>query len=101
LYVSWQLGSEPTSLVRLFHVNNNSITAAVPGPARAGAGAPLARPQGLFPARARGECIGKGKAHRPYEFGVKVSVATTVKNSADGQFVTHAAARRAGCGGVI
>src|SRR5215469_16388810 len=25
------------------------------------------------------ECIGKGKAHRPYEFGVKVSVATTVK----------------------
>jgi IS5 family transposase len=23
------------------------------------------------------ECIGKGKAHRPYEFGVKVSVATT------------------------
>jgi IS5 family transposase len=25
------------------------------------------------------ECIGKGKAHRPYEFGVKVSVATPVK----------------------
>jgi IS5 family transposase len=23
------------------------------------------------------ECIGKGKAHRPYEFGVKVSLATT------------------------
>jgi hypothetical protein len=23
------------------------------------------------------ECIGKGKAHGPYEFGVKVSVATT------------------------
>ena len=22
------------------------------------------------------ECIGKGKAHKPYEFGVKVSVAT-------------------------
>src|SRR5258706_15447192 len=39
-----------------------------------------------------GECIGKGKAHRPYEFGVKVSVATTVKHSAGGQFVTHAAA---------
>src|SRR5262249_31727498 len=36
------------------------------------------------------ECIGKGKAHRPYEFGVKVSVATTVKHSAGGQFVTHA-----------
>src|SRR5262249_45749895 len=27
-----------------------------------------------------------------YEFGVKVSVATTVKHSAGGQFVTHAAA---------
>ena len=38
------------------------------------------------------ECIGKGKAHRPYEFGVKVSVATTVKHSAGGQFVTHVAA---------
>jgi hypothetical protein len=25
------------------------------------------------------ECIGKGKAHQPYESGVKVSVATTVK----------------------
>jgi transposase, IS5 family len=24
------------------------------------------------------ECIGKGKAHRPYELGVKVSVATTL-----------------------
>jgi len=38
------------------------------------------------------ECIGKGKAHKPYEFGVKVSVATTVKHSAGGQFVAHAAA---------
>jgi len=38
------------------------------------------------------ECIGKGKAHRPYEFGVKVSIATTVKHSAGGQFVTHATA---------
>ena len=28
------------------------------------------------------ECIGKGKAHRPYEFGVKVSVATTMPRSA-------------------
>ena len=35
------------------------------------------------------ECIGKGKAHRPYEFGVKVSVATTVKHAKGGQFVTH------------
>lgn len=27
------------------------------------------------------ECIGKGKAHRPYEFGVKVSVATTISRA--------------------
>src|SRR5207302_1718635 len=36
------------------------------------------------------ECIGKGKAHRPYEFGVKVSVATTLSRAKGGQFVTHA-----------
>jgi len=35
------------------------------------------------------ECIGKGKAHRPYEFGVKVSLATTLHHSAGGQFVAH------------
>src|SRR6202158_1978376 len=35
------------------------------------------------------ECIGKGKAHKPYEFGVKVSVATTLKHCKGGQFVTH------------
>ena len=38
------------------------------------------------------ECIGKGKAHKPYEFGVKVSVATTLKHSKGGQFVVHAQA---------
>jgi transposase, IS5 family len=35
------------------------------------------------------ECIGKGKAHRPYEFGVKVSVATTLAHAKGGQLVTH------------
>ena len=35
------------------------------------------------------ECIGKGKAHRPYEFGVKASVATTLRHAKGGQFVTH------------
>ena len=35
------------------------------------------------------ECIGKGKPHKPYEFGVKVSVATTLKRCRGGQFVTH------------
>jgi IS5 family transposase len=35
------------------------------------------------------ECIGKGKAHKPYEFGCKVTVATTNARSPRGQFVTH------------
>jgi IS5 family transposase len=35
------------------------------------------------------ECIGKGKAHRPYEFGVKVSVATPIQRCRGGQFVAH------------
>jgi IS5 family transposase len=35
------------------------------------------------------ECIGKGKAHRPYEFGVKVSIATTLQRSRGGQFIAH------------
>ena len=38
------------------------------------------------------ECIGKGKAHRPYEFGVKVSLATTLHRSRGGLFIAHAKA---------
>lgn len=38
------------------------------------------------------ECIGKGKAHRPYEFGCKVSIATTNRRCKGGQFVLHARA---------
>jgi IS5 family transposase len=38
------------------------------------------------------ECIGKGKAHKPYEFGVKVSVATPLARCKGGQFVAHVAA---------
>lgn len=38
------------------------------------------------------ECIGKGKAHKPYEFGVKVSVATPIRRQACGQLVVHAMA---------
>jgi IS5 family transposase len=38
------------------------------------------------------ECIGKGKAHKPYEFGVKVSVATPLNRSKGGQFVAHVTA---------
>lgn len=38
------------------------------------------------------ECIGKGKAHAPYEFGCKVSIATPVTSPKGGQFVLHAKA---------
>jgi len=38
------------------------------------------------------ECIGKGKANAPYEFGVKVSIATTNARAPGGQFVLHAKA---------
>lgn len=35
------------------------------------------------------ECIGKGKAHKPYEFGCKVSITTTNKRCKGGQFILH------------
>ncbi|MGY2890953.1 hypothetical protein ACVIHI_008067 [Bradyrhizobium sp. USDA 4524] len=38
------------------------------------------------------ECIGKGKARAPYEFGCKVSIATPVTSPKGGQFVVHAKA---------
>ena len=38
------------------------------------------------------ECIGKGKADKPYEFGCKVSVTTHVNPAPAGNFVLHIAA---------
>jgi IS5 family transposase len=38
------------------------------------------------------ECIGKGKASVPYEFGVKASIVTTNARAPGGQFVLHAKA---------
>ena len=38
------------------------------------------------------ECIGKGKARAPYEFGVKVSIVTTNACAPGGQFVLQAKA---------
>ena len=35
------------------------------------------------------ECIGKGKASAPYEFGVKASIVTTNARAPGGQFVLH------------
>ena len=41
------------------------------------------------------ECIGKGKARTPYEFGCKVSLATPITRPRGGQFVLHAKALHA------
>lgn len=38
------------------------------------------------------ECISKGKAHKPYEFGCKVSITTNVNPAPAGHFVLHAKA---------
>ena len=38
------------------------------------------------------ECIGKGKASAPYEFGVKASIVSTNARAPGGQFVLHAEA---------
>jgi IS5 family transposase len=38
------------------------------------------------------ECIGKGKVDKPYEFGCKVSITTTVHPAKAGHFVVHAQA---------
>ena len=38
------------------------------------------------------ECVGKGKARAPYEFGCKVSIATPATKPKGGQFVLHAKA---------
>lgn len=38
------------------------------------------------------ECIGKGKASTPYEFGVKTSIVSTNARAPGGQFVLHAKA---------
>lgn len=38
------------------------------------------------------ECISKGKAHKPYEFGCKVSITTHVNPAPAGHFVLHAKA---------
>lgn len=38
------------------------------------------------------ECISKGKAHKPYEFGCKVSITTNVNAAPAGHFVLHACA---------
>jgi len=45
----------------------------------------------MLPSHAPGvECIGKGKASAPYEFGVKASIVTTNARAPGGQFVLHA-----------
>lgn len=36
------------------------------------------------------ECIGKGKPHKPYEFGVKATITTTNARTNAGMFIVHA-----------
>src|SRR5207237_815305 len=62
------------------------------GGAGALSGSPPARSQGVFAACREVECIGKGKARAPYEFGCKVSIATPATKPKGGQFVLHAKA---------
>lgn len=38
------------------------------------------------------ECIGKGKADKPYEFGCKASITTSINRAPGGHFVLHAKA---------
>jgi IS5 family transposase len=72
-------------LARRVHAENKNL--------RPVKGAPAAADLRVFSLHApEVECIGKGKAHRPYEFGVKVSVATTLGHSKGGQFIVHAKA---------
>ena len=61
-------------------------TALVAGRARAHPETSRSAAEGVFAARRR---VPKGKAHKPYEFGCKVSVAATNNRAPGGQFVTH------------
>ena len=77
--------------------DNEDLTAAFAAKlalaARVHAQQPKQRGQKIFSLHApEVECIGKGKAHKPYEFGVKVSVATPIQRCKGGQFVAHVAA---------
>ena len=47
------------------------------------------RPKLYSPHAAEVECIAKGKAHKPYEFGCKVTVTTTNAAAPGGHFVLH------------
>ena len=51
-----------------------------------------ARTEDPFVARPEVECIGRGKARAPYEFGCKVSIVTPVTAPKGGQFALHAKA---------
>ena len=51
-----------------------------------------ARLEALFLPCPEVECIGKGKASAPYEFGVKVAIVTTNRRAPGGQFVLQAKA---------
>lgn len=80
-----KLFAHPLMLARRVHAQNKNL--------RRLKGAPEGSDLRVFSLHApEVECIGKGKAHKPYEFGVKVSLATTLGHSKGGQFIVHAKA---------
>lgn len=80
-----QAFAQDLMLARRVHAQNKGL--------RRAKGAPQGADLRVFSLHApEVECIGKGKAHKPYEFGVKVSLATTLKRSRGGQFIVHAKA---------
>ncbi len=80
-----EIFATPLMLARRVHAQNKNL--------RRLKGAPEGADLRVFSLHApEVECIGKGKAHMPYEFGVKVSVATTLAHSKGGQFIIRAKA---------
>jgi len=80
-----EIFATPLMLARRVHAQNKNL--------RRLKGAPEGADLRVFSLHApEVECIGKGKAHMPYEFGVKVSVATPLAHSKGGQFIIHAKA---------
>jgi IS5 family transposase len=79
--VRTHLGRVFRDIVRKTRNDANLRRAAVTRLPRAPSASQPARPEGLSLHAPEVECIGKGQAHRPYEFGVKVSVATTLNRS--------------------
>jgi transposase, IS5 family len=77
--------AHPLMLARRVHAQNKNL--------RRVKGAPEGADRRVFGLHApEGECIGKGKADKRDEFGVKAALATTLERSKGGQFIVPAKA---------